>query len=135
MLCDSSALIALLNRRDPDHVRCRQFSATLPAVTMVTTIACLTETMYFLGKLQGFQMQRLVWQMWEQDKLRVHCPGEKELRRMRELMELYSDVPMDFADASIVAAAEFLGISEIFTVDSHFYIYRLRDGSPLTVVP
>lgn len=42
---------------------------------------------------------------------------------------------MDFADASVVAAAEFLGISEIFTVGSHFYIYRLRDGPPLTVVP
>lgn len=91
--------------------------------------------MYFLGKLREFRLQRVAWQIWEQGKLRIHCPNNEELQRMRELMEQYSDVPMDFAGASAVAAAEALGISEVFTVDTHFYVYRLRDGMPLRVVP
>jgi predicted nucleic acid-binding protein len=32
-------------------------------------------------------------------------------------MELYSDHPMDFADASLVTAAEALGTRRVFTID------------------
>jgi predicted nucleic acid-binding protein len=42
---------------------------------------------------------------------------------------------MDLADASIVAAAEALIISAIFTIDSHFHAFRLHDGSALSVLP
>ncbi len=42
-------------------------------------------------------------------------------------MTKYADVPMDFADATIVAACERLQIREIITLDSDFLIYRLRD--------
>jgi predicted nucleic acid-binding protein len=45
------------------------------------------------------------------------------------LMEQYRDCPMDFADASLVAAAQQLQISEVFTVDRNdFYTYRFRVG-------
>jgi len=33
---------------------------------------------------------------------------------------------MDLADASLVATAETLGIRQIFTLDSDFYVYRLH---------
>ena len=49
-------------------------------------------------------------------------------------MEKYKDTPMDLADASLVAAAERLGLTRIFTVDSDFYVYRLADGTALEVV-
>jgi predicted nucleic acid-binding protein len=42
---------------------------------------------------------------------------------------------MDLADASLVAAAERLGLRRIFTLDSDFYIYRLLDGSALACIP
>lgn len=54
---------------------------------------------------------------------------------MAELMRVYSDLPMDLADASVVAAAEALGERRVFTFDGHYRIYRLRDGSTLEVVP
>jgi hypothetical protein len=50
-------------------------------------------------------------------------------------MQQYSDTPMDLADASLVAAAERLGMRRIFTVDHHFRIYRLRGGAALEMVP
>ena len=55
--------------------------------------------------------------------------------RMVELMETYRDRPMDLADASVVAAAEHLGMRRLFALDRDFYIYRLADGSTLEVVP
>jgi predicted nucleic acid-binding protein len=50
-------------------------------------------------------------------------------------MEKYSDAPMDLADASLVAVAESLSLGRVFTLDSHFRIYRLADGSVLELVP
>jgi len=42
-----------------------------------------------------------------------------------ELSTKYSDIPMDFADATLVLAAEQTGIRKIISVDSDFEIYRL----------
>lgn len=49
--------------------------------------------------------------------------------RAFELMERYRDSPMDFADSSLVAAAETLGTHKIFTLDIRdFRVYRIRRG-------
>lgn len=53
---------------------------------------------------------------------------------MHNLMEKYKDVPMDLADASLVAVAESRNIRSIFTLDSDFFIYRMADGSVLDVL-
>ena len=51
------------------------------------------------------------------------------------LMEKYQDVPMDLADASLVAAAERLKLNRIFTIDSDFYVYRIHDKDAFEVIP
>ena len=37
--------------------------------------------------------------------------------------------------AGTLTAAEALGATEIFSVDSDFYVYRLQDGGVLSVFP
>jgi predicted nucleic acid-binding protein len=54
---------------------------------------------------------------------------------MRELMRRYHDLPMDLADASLVAAAETLNLGQVFTLDRHFHAYRRFDTDPFTVLP
>lgn len=54
---------------------------------------------------------------------------------MRALMRQYQDTPMDLGDASLVAAAEALNLSRIFTLDRHFWVYRLRGTDAFEVVP
>ena len=80
-------------------------------------------------------MQRRLWRYVETDVLSIHAPSVGEVERMFALMDEYRDTPMDLADASLVAAAESLGISRIFTLDHHFRIYRLRGTQALEVVP
>ena len=50
-------------------------------------------------------------------------------------MTQYQDLPMDLADASLVAAAEALSLPRIFTLDGDFRVYRLSDGRPFEIVP
>jgi len=52
---------------------------------------------------------------------------------MDSLMAEYRNVPMDAADASLVAVAQSRSFRRLFTLDSDFYIYRLADGSVLEV--
>ncbi|MBI2071924.1 MAG: hypothetical protein HYW06_01745 [Gemmatimonadetes bacterium] len=51
------------------------------------------------------------------------------LIRSFELMRRYADHPMDLADASLVAAAEALRTTSVFTMDRRdFASYRARIG-------
>lgn len=50
-------------------------------------------------------------------------------------MRKYEDTPMDLADASLVATAETLGQRRIFTLDRHFYVYRMEDRASFEVIP
>ena len=57
VICDSGALIALLNAEDPAHARCAEALQLLPAQPLLITVPSFVEAMYFLGKLGGFALQ------------------------------------------------------------------------------
>ena len=54
---------------------------------------------------------------------------------MAQLMDRYQNVPMDLADASLVAVAETLVDRTVFTLDNDFRVYRLSNGNALDIVP
>jgi len=91
--------------------------------------------MYFLGDLNGWNGQEALWRFVERGALAIHIPSDYEIRRTRELMEKYSDTPMDLADASLVAAAETLRLRRIFTLDSDFRIYQINGTVSFEIVP
>ncbi len=50
----------------------------------------------------------------------------KSLRRAKNLMKKYADLPMDYADASIVCLATETGMQNVVTFDEKdFSIYKL----------
>ena len=58
------------------------------------------------------------------------------LRRVRKLLDKYADLPMDFADATLVALGEALGRTFVFTTDrTDFSVYRLKDRKPFRILP
>jgi predicted nucleic acid-binding protein len=91
--------------------------------------------MYLLWRIGKLPAQEELWGFIKDELVLPHCPSGPEWERMRELMRQYHDLPMDFADASLVAAAEELNEHEIFTLDSHFRIYRIHGADHFTVVP
>ena len=135
ILTDTGPIVALLDKNDPNHSRCLLTAKMLSTGALVTTLPCFTEAMYFLAKEGGYSGQRRLWAMRATGKLIIHAWSEAELERMNVLVELYKDTPMDFADASLVATAESLGVSEVFTIDRHFYAYRIHSRTPFKVTP
>jgi predicted nucleic acid-binding protein len=84
--------------------------------------------MYLLGATGGIAYQSQLWRLINDGRLQIHELSDLEVARCEQLMTKYHDVPMDLADATILAAAESLRMRRVFTVDSGFYIYRLGDG-------
>ncbi len=133
-ICDASPLIALINSGDRNHQRCLEI---LPYLSdpLITTCACFTEAMYLLGRYGGWFAQQELWDYVSDEILVIHHHSLNELTRMESLMAQYQNVPMDLADASLVAMAEVLHQRQIFTLDPDFYIYRLWGNQSIEVVP
>ena len=131
-LCDAGPLIALFDTSDYFHDRCH---AALDAFAgrFVTTWAVLTEAFYFVDHPEG---RRLLWDFVLGDVLRIGDIAENDLARMRDLMVQYADLPMDFADASLVVLAERLRLFKIFTLDRRgFSVFRPRNGPTFEIFP
>jgi len=100
---------------------------------LVTTPFAFGEAMHLVGRGLGWRGHRALWALVVSGALEVSPQGVSE--RMRELMEQYSDRPMDLADASLVVLAEKLDGPPIVSFDADFRIYRLRGGALMSVLP
>jgi uncharacterized protein len=135
MLCDAGPLVAMVLRNDMHYRATRTFMESCANQQFITTWSCLSEAMYLVGRDEGWHAQTALFEMIERGLLEIHDSRPLELERMQELMARYQDTPMDFADASLISAAEVLDERTIFTFDHHFRIYRFDDRTPVNVVP
>lgn len=95
---------------------------------LVTVWPVVTEAMYLLDFSSQAQSALLEW--LASDTVEIISLGKDDLPRIRDYMKKYRDLPMDFADAAIVRAAERTKIRLVFTiVRKDFSVYRLgRSG-------
>jgi predicted nucleic acid-binding protein len=132
LLLDTGALVGLLDRSQNIHKDCVDFySAWQGAV--VTTEAVLTESVYLLSDIPLGPVSCIDFIL--RGGIFLAPSTELSLQRCRSLMERYSDLPMDFADATLVALAEELNTNLVFTVDRDFRIYRMRGRRAFHIVP
>lgn len=135
MLCDTGPLVAIVDRRDIHHKACVATLASIPEGSLITTWACLSEAMHLVWRAGGQSAQELLWSFVADASVKLDAPDPDEWEQMRSLMHRYSDAPMDFADASLVTAAERLGTNRVFTTDRHFHAYRIEGRRAFEVVP
>jgi len=133
-LADTGPLVALIDRRDPNHRRCADALERLSS-PFLTTWPVFTEAICFLGDAAGWAGQAPLWQMLRRGDLTIAESSEAAIRRTEVLMETYRDVPIDLADASLVALAEERGFTRIFTLDRHFQAYRLHGRKRFALIP
>src|SRR5580700_9782895 len=129
-LCDTGIIVAAINPSDRYHKEAMDALESLRSAP-ITTWPCLTEAMYLVGN-KGQEKLRLQIEM---GIYKLHSPTQEDVLRACALMRIYSDAPMDFADASLVVAAEVLGVTRILTLDHHFYAYRINDKMHFDVRP
>jgi predicted nucleic acid-binding protein len=73
--------------------------------------------------------------MVESGDVQVFRASHDGRQRAFAFMAKFKDQPCDYADATLLVAAEETGLRRIFAYDRHFHAYRLTDGTALEVVP
>lgn len=126
ILVDTGPFVALFDPKDDAHTEARRILAGV-GEPMVTTAPVLTEAFHLLDP--GSQGAAALRTFLQRDGVGVWFFDRDSLERALVLMERYADHPMDFADASLVTAAEQLRVTRIFTLDRNdFSTYRARIG-------
>jgi predicted nucleic acid-binding protein len=132
LLLDTGALVSLLDRTQTHHEACAAYCEAWTG-PVVSTEAVLTEATHLLSQVAGGREACLDFFLAGGATL---VPSDAaSLRRCRELVYRYRDLPMDFADATLVTLGEELGIRKVFTIDRDFEVYRLRRRSRFELVP
>ena len=133
ILIDTGPIVALFDKDDRYHSLCVEFLKGIKE-PLITTWPVLTECFYLLNF--SWEVQDSLWLFIQRGGIEIY-PLEKELFvRCHALMKQYRDLPMDLADATLVALADVLEISKIFTLDhKDFSIYRFKQKKRFTLIP
>ena len=133
LLIDTGPLVAYLDNRDPAHnvaASCLDgFSGQLH-----TTSAVITETMHFVAPDE--RGPALLAEFVTASQTLVHDLAQPpDLRAAAALMGKYFNVPMDYADATLVLLAERVGVFDILTLDRRgFSTYRTQQRHALRIL-
>jgi uncharacterized protein len=133
LLLDTGAFVALVDRDEKRHDDC---VAALEKWTgaVVTTEAVLTETLYLVGP--SWRAQKTCLAFILRGAFQLVPSSRKSLHRVAVVMERYGNVPMDFADATLVVLAEELESEWVFTLDRRgFSTYRMHRNRTFRIIP
>lgn len=133
LILDTGALVTLLDRSQKHH---QEFVDLFNGwdKPVVSTEAVLTEATHLLAGTPGGR-EACIEFFLSGGALLVPTTATA-LRRSRDLVRKYSDLPMDYADATLVALAEELETNLVFTTDRRdFTVYRIAGRRRFEILP
>lgn len=132
IIADTGFWVALADKKDKHHQEADNFVKTTNEM-LITTYPVITEVCHILLKRQGIKAQLTFIKMYQLGAFEVFDMPKKDKDRVLSLMQQYADLPMDFADASLVLLAEQLGHGRILSTDKRdFHTYRWKNTQPFS---
>ena len=130
VIVDTGFWLALLDRNDSYHLACVRVLKGLNE-PLISTTAVLTETSHLiLARLGSSPIIRFIESISD-GLTQLFEVKHEHLPRVAKLMQKYRNLPMDFADASLVILAEQLGHGRILSTDQRdFKTYRWKERQP-----
>ena len=114
VLMDTGPWVAMVDRSESRHMECVKWLEQFEGA-IFSTEAVLTEVLYLLNFSSAAQFAAMDFVLTGAVEI---VPGSvASLEMAKSLMEKFADLPMDFADATIVALAHDLTINHIVTLD------------------
>lgn len=132
-LIDTGPIVAYLDADDPHHSRVAELLDGFTGV-LATTSAVITEAMHLVASDTRGPGVLADWVAGVTIDV-YDFSAAHELQVAADLIDRYGDVPMDFADATLLLLSEVLDQEMIVTLDRRgFSAYRTRDGVALVNV-
>ncbi|MGZ4415578.1 MAG: type II toxin-antitoxin system VapC family toxin [Gaiellaceae bacterium] len=135
VLVDAGPLYAYIDADDAHHQECLALLED-HAGPLAVPVLVVTEVAYLVGTRLGADAEiRLLGDLATGTFVTV-AVEEDDWLRIAELVARYRDLPLGTVDASIVAAAERLGVATIATLDRrHFDVVRPAHRSAFELLP
>jgi len=133
VIMDTGPWVALIDRSGSYHGKCINWLEQYDG-EIFTSEAVLTEVLYLLNFSSRAQFSALDFIL---TGAIVMVPSSIEsLKESKSLMKKYQDLPMDFADSTLVCLAHDLDIENILTFDrKHFNVYRIGKMGAFNILP
>jgi predicted nucleic acid-binding protein len=132
-ILDTGPWVALIDRSESRHIECAQWLKNFSG-RLYSTEAVLTEVLYILNFSITAQCAALDFVL--ESVVEVVPSSIDSLKKTKNLMKRYADLPMDFADATIVCLAAETEIRNIVTFDrKDFAIYKFPRKKSFTIMP
>lgn len=133
VILDTGPWVALIDRSESKHLGCvrwfKDFSGSL-----YSTEAVFTEVLYLLNF--SINAQKAAFDFVLEHVVAIIPPDIDSMLQTKKLMDKYADIPMDYADATLVCLAENAEISNIATFDQKdFSIYRFFKNRRFNLMP
>ena len=132
-ILDTGPWVALIDRSESRHTECVQWLKKFSG-RLYSTEAVLTEVLYILNFSITAQCAALDFVL--ESVVEIVPSSTDSLMKTKNLMKKYADLPMDFADATMVCLAAETGMQNIATFDQKdFAIYKLPKKKSFTIMP
>lgn len=103
---------------------------------MLVPQTVVAEVAYAIQKQGGTDQELLFLRAFSDGDLALVDLVSEDIARIMELVDTYRDFPFGTTDASVIAIAERLNITEVATLDHrHFPSVRTRHADYLTLLP
>jgi len=131
-ILDTGPWVALIDRSESKHDICVQWLKNYSG-KLYSTEAVLTEVLYLLNFSVKAQTSAIDFVL--KSVVEIIPSSFESLKKAKNLIKKHSDLPMDYADATLVCLAMDSGIHNIITFDQKdFNIYRVKN-KPFVIIP
>lgn len=135
IVVDTGPLVAALDADDADHERCLHLLESHQGRLFVPG-PVLTEVCWLLERERGTDAEASFLEAIARGELELMAVTASDVQRMAELVRQYADLPLGAVDASVVAVAERLRVTEVATLDlRHFTVVRPAHVPVFTLLP
>ncbi|MGN6686135.1 MAG: type II toxin-antitoxin system VapC family toxin [Actinomycetales bacterium] len=135
MAVDAGPLYAYVDADDAHHEASLELLETHPGPLIVPMLV-ITEVAYLLATRVGPEPEVRFLGDLAAGAFTVEPVAAADWLRIAELVARYRDLPLGTVDASVVAAAERMGITEVATLDHrHFAVVRPAHVDAFRLLP
>ncbi len=132
-ILDTGPWVALIDKSEAKHDICVQWFKNFSG-KLYSTESVLTEVLYLLNFSVKAQIAAIDFVL--KSVVEIIPSSIKNMEKIKTLMKKYSDLPMDYADATIVSCAMDTRIYNIITLDQKdFNIYRFKKNQSFVIIP
>jgi uncharacterized protein len=138
IVCDTGPLVAAALSNDSYHLACVRLFNDLHAAgqELLIPATVVAEVGYLLAREAGPRVESLFLQSIATGDFTAVDLTAIDYARMADLVIKYGSLPLGTTDASVVAIAERLKLTEVATLDRrHFNVVRPDHVTALTLLP